>query len=195
MGPQGPAGQQGSAGPQGPIGPQGPRGPTGGVEEYDNGHPVYLWLTDADGNDIPGSVDIAGRVGSIEIDAFGHSIDVPFDPVTHQITGQRKHSAVKFIKPVDRSTPYLFKAVCESQLLGSAEFRWYQMSESGTEVEFYNVKLEGVKIVRVAPHQSSTLDNDFEKEPELEEVYMVYQHITWTFINGGLQASDTWSGR
>jgi type VI secretion system secreted protein Hcp len=63
----------------------------------------------------------------------------------------------------------------------------------GAETEFYNVKLEGVKVVRVAPHKSSTLDTDYQNEPDFEDVELRYQKITWTYSDGSLTASDTWN--
>lgn len=36
--------------------------------------PAYMWLTDDQGNEISGSVQVAGRTGSIEILEYAHNI-------------------------------------------------------------------------------------------------------------------------
>lgn len=44
--------------------------------------PAYLWLKDDGGADIRGSVDVAGREGSIEILGLNHCITLPTDNAT-----------------------------------------------------------------------------------------------------------------
>lgn len=113
--------------------------------------PAYLWLKDDGGADIKGSVDVRAREGSIEIHSFAHGLHLPTDNMTGKITGTRVHSALTFEKEFDTSSPYLYKAVAKGQTLKSAEFKWYHINDAGQEVEYFNMLLEGVKVVSVCP--------------------------------------------
>lgn len=113
--------------------------------------PAYLWLKDDGGADIKGSVDVQKREGSIEMVALEHSLYIPTDNNTGKLTGTRIHTPLVFTKEVDASSPYLYKAVTSGQTLKSAEIKWYKIDDAGQEVEYFNTKLENVKVVKVAP--------------------------------------------
>ena len=98
-----------------------------------------------------------------------------------------------FEKEFDSSSPYLMKAVSTGQTLQSAEFKWYRINDAGQEVEYYNMSLEGVKIVSVTPmmHDTRTVIN----QGHLEQVQLRYAKITWTYKDGNIQHSDAWAER
>ncbi|MGA2506758.1 MAG: Hcp family type VI secretion system effector [Chitinispirillaceae bacterium] len=154
--------------------------------------PANMWLTDDGGKAIEGSVDVAGREKSIEIHEFEHEVRIPTDPDTGKLTGTRKHEAIRLVKAFDSSSPYLYKAVCEGQTLNKVEIKWYRIDDTGTETEYFNHKLEGVKICSVKPIMYNVKDPSKERYVHLEEVQMRYQKITWTYCDGNLQASDSW---
>lgn len=154
--------------------------------------PAYMWLKDDTGAEIKGSVDVAGREGSVEVIAFEHEVRIPTDPDTGKLTGTRKHEAIKIVKAFDSSSPYLYKAVCEGQTFSEVEIKWYRIDDSGTETEYFNHKLEGVKVCSVKPIMYNVKDPSKERYEHLEEVQMRYQKITWTYVDGNLQASDAW---
>ncbi|EML5831449.1 type VI secretion system effector Hcp, partial [Enterobacter hormaechei] len=113
--------------------------------------PVYLWLKDDGGADIKGAVDVQDREGSIEVVAQEHNLYIPTDNNTGKLTGTRIHTPFLFTKEIDSSSPYLYKAVTTGQTLKSAEFKWYRINDAGQEVEYFNTKLENVKLVKVNP--------------------------------------------
>jgi type VI secretion system secreted protein Hcp len=154
--------------------------------------PAYMWLTDDAGKAVEGSVDIAGREKSIEVHEFEHQVRIPTDSDTGKLTGTRKHEAIRFVKAFDASSPYLYKAVCEGQTFKTVELKWYRIDDTGTETEYFNHKLEGVKICSVRPIMYNVKDPSKEKYVHLEEVQLRYQKITWTYTDGNLQASDSW---
>lgn len=59
------------------------------------------------------------------------------------------------VKEFDYSSPYLYKAVATGQNLKSAEIKWYKISDAGQEVEYFNMLLEGVRIVSISPTMAS----------------------------------------
>lgn len=132
--------------------------------------PAYLWLKDDGGADIKGSVDVRAREGSIEIHSFAHGLHLPTDNMTGKITGTRVHSALTFEKEFDSSSPYLYKAVAKGQTLKSAEFKWYHINDAGQEVEYFNMLLEGVKVVSVCPLMHNCKNASTEKHNHLESV-------------------------
>ncbi|MFO3904070.1 Hcp family type VI secretion system effector [Enterobacter hormaechei] len=155
--------------------------------------PAYLWLKDDGGALIKGSVDVRHREQSIEITSFSHNLYIPTDGNTGKLTGTRVHGALMFEKEFDSSSPYLMKAVSTGQTLQSAEFKWYRINDAGQEVEYYNMSLEGVKIVSVTPmmHDTRTVIN----QGHLEQVQLRYAKITWTYKDGNIQHSDAWAER
>jgi type VI secretion system secreted protein Hcp len=154
--------------------------------------PAYMWLKDDSDNEVKGSVDVGGREGTIELLAFNHEVRIPTDPDTGKLTGTRKHEAITFVKAYDASSPYLYKAVCEGQTFSSAEIKWFRIDDTGSEVEYFNHLLEGVKICSVKPVMYNVKDPTKERFVHLEEVSLRYQKVTWTYLDGSLQATDSW---
>lgn len=157
--------------------------------------PVYLWLKDDGGADIKGSVDVQDREGSIEVVAQEHSLYIPTDNNTGKLTGTRIHTPFLFTKEIDSSSPYLYKAVTTGQTLKSAEFKWYKINDAGQEVEYFNTKLENVKVVKVNPVMHDIKNPVYEKHNHLEQVELRYEKITWTYKDGNIIHSDAWSER
>ena len=157
--------------------------------------PVYLWLKDDGDADIKGSVNVQDREGSIEVVAQDHSLYIPTDNNTGKLTGTRVHTPFCFSKEIDASSPYLYKAASTGQTLKSAEFKWYRINNGGQEVEYFNVKLENVKVVKVRALMHDIKDPAKEKQGHLEQVELRYEKITWTYKDGNIIHSDAWNER
>ncbi len=157
--------------------------------------PAYLWLKDDGGADIKGTVDVDGRQGSIEVIGFAHGVNLPVDPATGKITGKRYHAPIAFEKEFDSSSPYLYKAVSKGQTLKSAEFRWYRINDAGQEEEYFNMKLEGVKIVSVNPGMPNAKMAGLSAVNHMESVALMYEKITWKYCEGNIQFTDSWEDR
>jgi type VI secretion system secreted protein Hcp len=157
--------------------------------------PVYLWLKDDGGADLKGSVAVQDREGSIEVVAQDHSVYIPTDNNTGKLTGARIHTPFLFTKEIDASSPYLYKAVVTGQTLRSAEFRWYRINDAGREVEYFNTRLDNVKVVKVAPKMHDVKDPDKEKHNHLEQIELRYEKITWTYKDGNISHFDSWNER
>ncbi|GGX39288.1 Hcp family type VI secretion system effector [Saccharospirillum salsuginis] len=154
--------------------------------------PAYMMLKDDQGNDVQGSVNVAGREGSIEVLAFDHQLRIPTDNDTGELTGTRKHEPFVITKAYDAATPYLYKACSNGQTLQNLVLSWYKIDETGTEVEYFRHTLEGVKITSVKPSMANVKDLDKERYPHLEDVSIRYQKVTWTFLDGNIEFSDSW---
>ncbi|MFK8330595.1 Hcp family type VI secretion system effector [Pseudomonas sp. BJa5] len=157
--------------------------------------PLYLWLQDDGGAEIKGSVNVQNRVGSIEVVAQSHDIYIPTDNNTGKLTGARIHTPFLFTKEIDAASPYLYKAVSTGQTLKSAEFKWYCIDDAGQEVEYFNTRLENVKVVKVAPKMHDIKDPTKEKHNHLEDIELRYEKIIWTYKDGNIVHSDAWAER
>ncbi|SHJ84976.1 type VI secretion system secreted protein Hcp [Paraburkholderia terricola] len=91
--------------------------------------------------------------------------------------------------------PYLYKAVTSGQTLKSAEIRWYKIDDAGKEKEYFNTKLDNVKVVAVRPKMLDIKDPDYEKHNHLEEVELRYETITCSYKDGNIIHKDTWNER
>ena len=157
--------------------------------------PPYLWLKDDGGAVIKGSVDVKDREGSIEIIGMSHGLNLPVDSNTGKITGTRSHSPLIFEKEFDSSSPYLYKAVATGQTLQSAEIRFYHINDAGQEVCYFIITLEGVKITGVNPGVPNTKLSGNSQLNHMESVSMMYDKITWRYVDGNIMYSDAWAER
>lgn len=157
--------------------------------------PAYMWLYDDGGSAIKGSVDVTGREESIEIVGFSHGLNIPVDSRSGSITGTRTHSPMLFEKEFDSSRPYLYKAVAKGQTLKSAEIRWYRINDAGREEVYFIMTIEGVKITGVNPGMPNVKMSGVSQINHLESVSMMYNKITWHYIDGNIKYTDEWSDR
>lgn len=157
--------------------------------------PAYMWLKDDGGADIKGSVDVKDREGSIEVIGFSHGLNLPVDSATGKITGTRLHSPLMFEKEFDSSSPYLYKAVAKGQTLKSAELRWYRINDAGREEAYFIITIEGVKITGVNPGMPNVKMAGNSQINHMESVSMMYEKITWRYVDGNVQYTDEWNVR
>lgn len=157
--------------------------------------PAYMWLKDDGGADIKGSVDVKDREGSIEVIGFSHGLNLPVDSATGKITGTRLHSPLMFEKKFDSSSPYLYKAVAKGQTLKSADLRWYRINDAGREEAYFIITIEGVKITGVNPGMPNVKMAGNSQINHMESVSMMYEKITWRYVDGNVQYTDEWNVR
>lgn len=157
--------------------------------------PAYMWLKDDGGADIKGSVDVKDREGSIEVIGFSHGLNIPVDSSNGKITGTRSHSPMMLEKEFDSSSPYLYKAVAKGQTLKSAELRWYRINDAGQEEAYFIMTLEGVKITGVNPGMPNTKMSGNLQMNHMESVSMMYEKITWHYVDGNVKYTDEWNVR
>ena len=149
--------------------------------------PAHLWLEDETGSPIVGECLMPMRLGSIEVKSFSHGITLPVDPGWGKLTGTRIHQPIVNVKEFDKTTPMLYRAVCEGRTLKKALIRMYRILESGMEAEYFNTILENVKITTLSPNGMSST--------HLVTLEMRYQAITWKYTEGNIIYRDTWNER
>ncbi len=146
----------------------------------------FLWL-EIDGNRVEGESTITSmeREGTIECFGFKYDLITPRDEASGMLTGRRQHSPITIIKRIDKSTPLLYKALCQNEPVTSAEFRFYRPSRGGAggEEHFYTILLENGYVSDIGSVGRG-----------LERVSFVFQDITWTYEIGEVTHKDRWAG-
>lgn len=151
--------------------------------------PIYCSINEGG---IAGSVEIAGREDTIEVLKIDHNVSIPTDQHTGRSRGVRVHSPFKFIKAFDASSPYLYKACTEGQAFDTVKFSFYEIDETGAEVEYFTIMLEEVRVAKVRAFMPNVKDSDGARYPHMEEVEVTYRAITWTYTDGTLEHQDDW---
>ncbi len=100
-----------------------------------------------------------------------------------------------FEKEFDSSSPYLYKAVATGQTLKSAEIRFYHINDAGQEVCYFIILMENVKITGVNPGVPNTKLAGNLQLNHMEAVSMMYDKITWKYVDGNVQYTDAWIER
>ena len=154
--------------------------------------PGNMWLYDDGVALIKGGCDVQNSEFSIEFKGFHHNLSIPTDNATGKPTGMRQHSSMLVNKGFDYSSPYLYKAVATGQVLQKAELKWYKINDAGQEVEYFNMLLEGVRIVSVSPTMAASSDTN---NNHLESIEMRYEKITWKHCDGNIIFTDAWNER
>lgn len=152
---------------------------------------VYLSLK-ANGNDIQGesTVTSQGRANTIECMAFEFAVEISRAGAT--ATGRRTYEPIRFVKRIDKSTPLLYKALTQNEVV-EGKFRFFRPSPTGdgTTQHFYTIEFKNGRIASVR----NSVDNlSHPNQAPTEEVTIVFQSITWTYEIGGITHHDTASG-
>lgn len=152
--------------------------------------PAYMEI---DG--IPGSVNVAGREGTVEVLEFNHRVYLPTDRDDGSITGTRKHDAMVIHKAFDKASALLFQRVCTGESIPKITIKWYEITDQGEEKPYYQHELAKCKIASVRSYMHNVKDRSKEQYVHQEEVTIRYEKISWTFLDGNLLHADEWNSR
>ena len=153
----------------------------------------YLQLKGQIQGDIKGSVTQKGREGKIMVIAFNHEVQSPRDVATGQATGKRMHKPFVITKEIDKSSPLLYTALVNNENITSWELQCFAASNRGVEVNNYTVRLTNANIIDIRSIMLNNKVPENVKMPLMEEVGFVYEKIEWTWVDGGITATDDWS--
>jgi type VI secretion system secreted protein Hcp len=144
-----------------------------------------IWATHmtvvANGNSIDGSCEAAGKEDTIVVVGNEHRLYWPIDPQSGLPTGRRIHEPYTILKYKDKSTPLLYKALCQNEQIDPAEIKFYRTGAMGQEEHYFTVTLHNGRIAEIR-----------EITPNLESVSFYYETITWTWVPDGIEWMDNW---
>ncbi len=155
---------------------------------------AFLSLKGAKQGQIKGSVTQKGREGMILVCAYHHEIVSPRDAASGMATGKRMHKPLTITKEIDKSTPLLFTALINNEMITEFVLRFWTPDAQGAGVEkqYFTIKLTNAFIVSIGEDMALNKIEPGIKLPVLEQVAFVYQNIEWTWTDGGITASDDW---
>jgi len=157
---------------------------------------AYLKLKGEQSGDIKGGVIKKGREGRIAVIAASHDVISPRDAVTGQVSGARQHKPFVITKEIDQSSPRLYGALANTELMAEWELQFWAPSNMGLgtqgEVVRYTVTLTKASIASIAFRMANNKDPEFANRAEYEEIAFTYQSIEWNWKLGNVTMTDTW---
>ncbi len=155
--------------------------------------PGFMTLWGERQGEIRGSCDLEGLEGAIEIYAFEHAVEMPRSKETGLPIGRRVHTDIVINKEIDRSTPKLYKLLCDGEKLTKVIFSWYFPAPNtwGRE-KFYTIQLANAIVTRIRPISPHRLHPDNADYKFMEDVSFAYERITWTWEVDGVEHEESW---
>lgn len=102
------------------------------------------------------------------------------------------HHDMVVIKPIDKSSPLLAKAINDNETL-HCEFDFYRTNRAGMAEIFYRVKLIKAKISNISlivPHITTSPADEIQ-----EKISFSYESINWEHFSAGTSAFSLWDER
>jgi type VI secretion system secreted protein Hcp len=125
---------------------------------------------------------------------FDHEVVRPIDAATGQSTGRYTYKPIRIVKAIDQSTPLLMKALTtNSTIAGEFRFRRADPKDPKNVTTYYTVSITGGHVIGVRNWKTNTRDLSADRAGDLEEISFTFQTITWTYVQGGITHTDSWS--
>lgn len=157
---------------------------------------VHLYLK-ANGNDVKGesTQESLGRKDSIECLSYEQNVVTAREATTGMVTGRRQYGPLIVRKRIDKSSPLLMKALVENHKIDGL-FKFFRPNPAGdgTTEQFFTVEIKAGHVSAIKQLVPNTIAAGTSGEPPQEEISFVFRDITWTYTQGGITHTDTWSG-
>lgn len=154
----------------------------------------YMKVTGKKQGEIKGDCTQGGdKKDKVLLYAMDHNVEIPKDTHTGLPTGQRIHNPFKVIKHKDKASPKLFQATCTGEQC-TVEIDFYRIDATGAEVNYYKIKMEEAIVVDMREYTTLTFLPENKPYMDMEEVSFTYSKITWTYTDGNIEYTDSWSG-
>jgi type VI secretion system secreted protein Hcp len=142
--------------------------------------PIHLECTAKKQGKISGSCDMLGREETIIVYGLYHTFMIPHNPLDGLPSGQRKHAPISIVKEIDSATPGFYQALVTGEQFYDVTFKYYDISESGTEVHFYSQSLKNASIISMRNQTPVTFLKKNEPFRHMEIVSFSYENIEWS---------------
>ena len=139
---------------------------------------IYMYIDGGDLGNIEGSVTDAGFEGLIEVLGYHHQIQ-------SDLTSRNLHSYVRVVKPLDKASPLLQRAIDYRTILPEVVIEFYRMNAVAQMEAYYQIKLDNA-VLREVENQAQA-NGVF-----TELLAFQYYQITWTWLLDNIEHSDTW---
>ncbi len=130
---------------------------------------------------IQGSCQAEGREGTIVVVGLEHKLYLPLGS-QGQPSGTRVHEPLSVVKYFDKSSPELYRHLCENRVINRVTLRFYRTSALGVE-HYYTIELENARIFGIRQYF-----------PNMEYVSLSYERIGWKNETDGIEYQDVVPG-
>jgi type VI secretion system secreted protein Hcp len=171
-----------------------PAGATSGPDvPYPGAQSIALFLN-LDGQAVPGDNPLTLAENSIECVYYEQKVSQVVNARTGAVTGKRQYEPIVIRKPIDRSTPLLYKGLIDGQSV-TAAFKFFRDDPNGTGElqQFFTVDIGSGRIASIdawSPDNQSEAGRQSGGHPT-DEVAFVFKTITWTWTDGGITVTDS----
>lgn len=146
---------------------------------------AYLKIK-ANGTDLPGESSHKGFENWIDVQSFSWGVITAREAGSGLSTGRRVYKEFRWVNRHHKSSVLLWKALAQNQVI-EAEVHCVKPSSSGDGSEENFLKL-AFKQARMSAFDQAGEDVDV-----YEEFGLVFQTVSMTHTDGGIEFEDTWS--
>lgn len=141
-----------------------------------------------------GETTEAGQTGKMVGMGFAYGVQSPRDPATGQPTGRRVHKPIRFIKEWGAASPQILTALFNGETLTNVLFEFRRTNAQGALEIFYTIQLTNAAVASVNEQVDATRQPGQPLDDKnFDSVELVFESITFTFVPGGVTASDTFA--
>ena len=151
--------------------------------------PGYMNISAENQGAIEGECDLDGREGSIVVLGIDHSVKLPTDQ-RGLPNGRRIHLPITLLKELDRTSPMLYQALSDGELLSEVTIDWYRMDGAGMEELYYRQTLKNAQITAIDFEVEASSDISNSRIGHMEKVSFIYDSITWSHEVDGIEYED-----
>lgn len=151
--------------------------------------PGYMTIVAENQGNIESDCDLDEREGSIVVQAIQHSVKLPTDQ-RGLPNGRRVHMPITILKELDRTSPMLYQALSEGELLTQVIIDWYRIDNNGMEELYYRQSLKNAQITAIEFIVEHETDIANSKLGHMEKVSFIYDSISWSHEADGIEFED-----
>jgi len=120
-----------------------------------------------------------------------HSDQILVYSLSHTLSRERNvnHHNVSIVKPLDKSSPLLAKAITDNESLNCV-FDFYRTDKTGCMECYYRLKLTDARIAELDLHIPHSVSQNG-KEAQ-DRVSFSYKSISWEHVNAGTSTYSLW---
>jgi type VI secretion system secreted protein Hcp len=155
--------------------------------------PFHMTIQSESGQELlsEGACEMKGREDTILCYNIKHRVYIPLHLQSGRAKGERLHTPLTVTKAYDRSSPLLYSALVNQEILG-VNLEFYRISKEGFEEKFFEIRLKEAVIVDI----KNWMSTDFEKKTDvftnMEDVSFAYKAIEWEHTIESTLSDDEW---
>ena len=152
---------------------------------------AYLTLRGTRTGRIRGSVTLAGRMETIEVNAVDHQVNAELDR-DGLPTGNFTHQALVLTIDQDQSWPLLWQMLADNEAFTEFTLRFYRRLPTGVEEQYYTIALVNGHIASIKHVKQDVTISELQRYETRMRIAFTYDRIDWLWVAGGRTASSDW---